>query len=548
MSQGRKRLGELLMDEGVITQRELNIALSVQKVVKARLGEVMVRLGFVTAKKVGEILAHQVGMEFVDLGLYPPTPEALKLIPRKVAEEYRILPIYLEGNTLALGLTDPGNFNGIDVARRLTAKVIKPKLVDEESFNETIEKTYYFIENPIDNEIRGIIDGLVGQESPDVSRISRLVELVVQESIRRRATDIHITPYEHVVMVFYRVDGVLHYAYALPKNVHSSMVSRIKILSGMDIAEQRLPQDGAFSFDFLGRSYDMRVSTVPTIYGENVVIRTLSKSSSLLELERLGFREEHVKLLRRLFQKPYGIVVVTGPTGSGKTTTLYSALREIDLVGRNVLTVEDPVEYRFAFVKQTQVNERAGYTFPLAGRHFMRQDPDVILIGEIRDEETATIALRASITGHLVLSTLHTNDAVSTIPRLADFKVDRFLLGYALAAAISQRLVRRVCPYCRVEYEVTPEEVEEFGVPEGTVLVKGKGCETCGYTGYSGRTLISEIMVVDEDIAHMISEGESLLAIRRKAVEKGMVPLREDGIRKAMEGITTLEEVRRVVG
>ncbi len=536
------------MEKGLITQRELSIALAIQKITGTRLGETLIRLGFVTSKAVGEVLAEQWNMEYIDLSLYPPTSEALKLIPRRVAEEYGIIPIYLEGNTLVLGTIDPGNVAGLDIARRITGRVVKAKLVDVETFNETVERTYYFLENPIDKEIVATIDDLKSAPTVDVAKVSRLVDLLVEECIRVRGTDMHITPYEDVITVFYRIDGVLHFAYALPKEIQNALVSRIKIMSGMDIAEQRLPQDGAFSYNFIGRSYDMRVSTVPTIYGENVVVRVLTKSSSLLELGRLGYREEQVVTLRKLFKKPHGIIVVCGPTGSGKTTTLYSAIRELDLIERNVITVEDPVEYKFAFVRQTQVNERAGYTFALAGRHFMRQDPDVILIGEIRDEETASIALRASITGHLVLTTLHTNDAVSSIPRLVDFNVDRFMLGYALAAAISQRLVRRICEYCREEYEATKEEVEEFGIPEGTVLSRGRGCESCNYTGYLGRTVISEILVVDEDIAHMISEGESLLNIRRAAMEKGMVPMRDDGVKKALEGVTTLDEVRRVVG
>ena len=548
MNGKKKRLGDLLIEKGYITQRELNIALSVQKITGTKLGETLVELGFITSRVIGEVLAEQFGMEFLDLNLYPPQEEALKLIPRRVAEEYKIIPVFVEDNTLVLGVTDPLDVRGLDVVRRLTGMVVKPKVVDLRSFEDTVEKTYYFIENPIDKEIVGILEDFRRTEVPDVSKVSRLFDLLLQESIRRRATDIHITPFEKVIMVFFRIDGVLHYAYSLPKNIQNTLTSRVKILGGMDIAEQRLPQDGAFSFEFLGKAHDMRVSTVPTLYGENIVIRILSKNPSLMELDRLGYWPHQVQLLRRIFQKPHGIVVVTGPTGSGKTTTLYAALREIDLVQRNVLTVEDPVEYRFPFVKQTQVNERAGYTFALAGRHFMRQDPDVILIGEIRDEETASIALRASITGHLVLATLHTNDAVSTIPRLVDFNVDRFLLGYALAAALSQRLVRRICEYCKREYEVTPEEADEFGIEPGTVLWRGEGCPSCNYTGYIGRTVISEIMVVDEDIAHMISEGESLLKIRRAAMEKGMVPMREDGVKKALEGITTLEEVRRVTG
>jgi len=544
----RKRLGELLLEKGLINERQLNIALAVQKVTGEKLGEVLVNLGFITSRTVAEVLAEQWKMEYIDLSIFPPYPDALKLIPRAVAEEHQILPIYVKDNELVLGLVDPGNFKGVDIARRLTSKLIVPKIIDRDSFNETIEKTYYFIENPIDKEINSIIESFLGDAEPDASVVANLLDLLVAESIRRRATDIHITPQEKVVMVFYRIDGVLQFAYSLPKKIHSTLVSRIKILSGMDIAEQRLPQDGAFTYAFLGREYDMRASTVPTIYGENVVIRVLTKSPSLLDLSRLGFWPEQVEMLKELFSKPYGMLLITGPTGSGKTTTLYSALREMNLAERNVITVEDPVEYRFSFVRQTQVNERAGYTFAVAGRNFMRQDPDVMLIGEIRDEETASIALRASITGHLVLSTLHTNDAVSTISRLVDFNVDRFMLGYALLCVISQRLVRRICPYCKKEYRPTEKERLEFGLPEDAVLYKGEGCDACNMTGYSGRTLISEMMVVDEDIAHLISEGESLIKIRKLAIEKGMVPLREDGIKKALQGITTLEEIKRVAG
>ncbi len=544
----RKKIGELLLEKGLINHKQLSIALSVQKITKEKLGETLVSLGFVSSRAIAEALAEQWNMEYLDISLYPPLPETLKLIPRTVAEEYQILPIYTENSKLVVGIVDPANFSGMDIARRLTSKIIVPKIIDKESFKETLEKTYYFIENPIDNKIREMVESFSSSKEIDVALVADLLDLLMAESIRRRATDIHITPQERLVMVFYRIDGVLQYAYTLPKNIHSALVSRVKILSGMDIAEQRLPQDGAFVYKFLDREYDMRSSTVPTIYGENVVIRILTKSPSLLELTRLGFWPEQIDLLRELFAKPYGIILITGPTGSGKTTTLYSALREMNLIERNVITVEDPVEYRFSFVRQTQVNERAGYTFAVAGRNFMRQDPDVMLIGEIRDEETASIALRASITGHLLLSTLHTNDAVSSIPRLVDFNVDRFMLGYALLCVISQRLVRRICPYCKKEYRATSKEAAEFGIPEGTLLYRGEGCDACNHTGYTGRTLISEIMVVDEEIAHLISEGESLLKIKKTAIDKGMVPLREDGIKKALEGITTLEEVKRVAG
>ncbi len=544
----KKRIGELLLEKGKINSEELSIALSAQKVINKRLGELLVSLGFITPREVAKVLAGQFSTEYVDLSLYPPSEEALKLIPRAVAEEYRMIPLHVENDTLHLGLVDPDNFQAIDVARRLTSKNVEIKVIDVDSFHETLEKTYYFVENPIEGRIRETIESLSRAPEPDIESVSSLVDLIISESIRRKATDIHITPQEELVMIFYRVDGVLNYGYSLPKKILSSMVSRIKIMSGLDIAEQRLPQDGAFSFKFLEAQYDMRVSTIPTIHGENTVIRILTKSTSILDLERLGFWKEQIETLRRLFRKPSGIILITGPTGSGKTTTLYSAVREANLLERNMVTVEDPVEYRLPFIRHTQLNERAGYTFALAGRNFMRQDPDIMLIGEIRDEETAKIAIRAAITGHLVLSTLHTNDAVSSIPRLMDFGIDKFLLGYSLAGVISQRLVRRVCPYCSFERKPSKEEVQEFGVPEDATLKEGKGCSYCNNTGFLGRTVISEMMVVDEEIARMISEGENPLNIRRAALEKGMGSIREDGIKKALMGITTLGEVRRVVG
>ncbi len=548
MKGNKKKIGEILLERGLIGKKELSIALSAQRVVGKKIGELLVSLGFVTPRQVAETLAQQFGIEYVDLSLFPPEEEALKLIPRNMAERFRMIPLSLHNETLSLGLVDPDNFEAIDAARRLTLKTISPKVIDMDSFRETVEKTYYFVENPIDKKINGIIETLSTSPEINIENVAELLDLLISESLRRNATDIHISPQEDLSMVFYRVDGLLNYGYALPKKVHEPLVSRVKILSGLDIAEQRLPQDGAFTFTFLEAKYDMRVSTVPTIHGENVVIRVLTKSTAILDLDRLGFWEDEVKAIRELFKKPSGIILITGPTGSGKTTTLYSAIREANLLERNMLTVEDPVEYRLPFVRQTQLNERAGYTFSLAGRNFMRQDPDIMLIGEIRDEETAKIATRAAITGHLVLSTLHTNDAVSSIPRLADFGIDRFLLAYSLAAVLSQRLVRRVCPKCYIERSPREEEVKEFGIPENATLREGKGCSYCNETGYLGRTVISEMLLIDEDISFLISEGKSPLEIRRVAREKGMKTLREDGIKKALSGVTTLSEIKRIIG
>ncbi|MBX0313207.1 MAG: GspE/PulE family protein, partial [Sulfurihydrogenibium sp.] len=359
--------------------------------------------------------------------------------------------------------------------------------------------------------------------------------------------------------VFYRIDGIMQHFYALPPDFHAYLVSRIKILSNLDIAEQRLPQDGSFTYKFLDENFDLRVSTVPTAFGENIVLRILTKNASIFNLENLGFEDFQINLLKKHFNKPMGILLLTGPTGSGKTTTLYSALRRINVLNRNVVTVEDPIEYKFPFIKQTQVNEKAGYTFSKAIRSFLRQDPDVILIGEIRDLETAEMAVRASMTGHLVLSTLHTNDAAGAIPRLEDIGVKPFLIASSLNAIVSQRLVRKICPSCKVEYEINIEDiakslglsveaVKKYAKDEKITVAKGKGCPHCNNTGYLGRTVLAEILEIDEEISSAIAESKDVNYIKRLAVEKGMVPIKEAGLIKILKHITTAEEINRVVG
>jgi type II secretory ATPase GspE/PulE/Tfp pilus assembly ATPase PilB-like protein len=353
------------------------------------------------------------------------------------------------------------------------------------------------------------------------------------------------------------VDGVLQYGFCIPKNAQNGIISRIKVMSMLDISEQRLPQDGSFAMTFLNTKYEMRISTTPTIYGENIVIRVLAGTGQLLRIGGLGFDSENTERLRSLFQKPYGIILITGPTGSGKTTTLYAALREINLIERNVLTVEDPVEYKLSFVKQTAVNLKAGYDFALAGRNFMRQDPDVMLLGEIRDEETAKIAIRASITGHLVLSTLHTNDAVTSIPRLMDFNTDKFMLSSSILAVVAQRLVRKLCSYCKEEYEVSENNLKQLIAPGETELDTGettltnafraKGCKICHNTGYIGRTVVGEIMVINSEIRELISEGVSLYKIKEAALRGGMVPLKTSGIIKVAQGLTSIDEIVRLI-
>lgn len=547
---GPVKIGDILKSKGLVTDKQLDIAFIQHKMTGDLIGDVLVKLGFVSAKERGQILAEQSGIGFIDLEEYSVSEEALQLVSKDVAMKNKFVPLDVEDGKISIGITEPGNIMAIDTVTRITKKQAKTYIVDRDAYYDTIERAYYFLENPIYQQMEKIARNVQSTGEPAGNELVSMSDMIIMDGIRKNATDIHITPTPDVTQVFYRIDGVLQFGHCLPKAIHIGIISRIKILGHIDIAETRLPQDGAFSFDFLSKSYDLRVSTIPTIYGENIVLRILSGKGTLLRMESLGFNATETARLRSLFQKPFGVILMTGPTGSGKTTTLYSALREVNLLERNVLTVEDPVEYKLSFVKQTQVLDRAGYDFALAGRNFMRQDPDVILLGEIRDEETAKIAIRASITGHLVITTLHTNDAVTSIPRLIDLNVDKYLLSSSLLAIISQRLLRKVCNYCKAEYTFSDEEkalFKEFGI-DATTGYKSTGCQRCNYTGYIGRTVIGEILLVDDEVKEMIYEGVSAPTIKEKAIAKGMRPFKHDGMLKAAQGITTVEEVLRVAG
>jgi len=544
------RLGDILKTKGLINEKQINISLLHQKVTGDLLGDIFIRLGFITSKELGQTLAEQFGMEFIDLSEYPVSDDALRLIPKDIAEREEFIPIEVQDGTLSIGVTNPSNISAVDRVVNITKNYPRVFLVDPDSFRDSLETSYYFMENPIHERMEEIVKEVGRTGTATGQQISTITELIIMEGIREKATDIHINPFLDVSTVFYRIDGVLQHRFSLPKVAHGGIVSRTKIMSQIDIAETRLPQDGSFSFAFLDKSFDIRTSTVPTIYGENVVMRILAGTGYLLSIDKLGFEPEGTAKIRQLFQKPYGIVLIAGPTGSGKTTTLYSALREVNLLERNVITVEDPVEYKLSFVRQTQVNEKVGYDFALAGRNFMRQDPDVMLLGEVRDEETARIAIRASITGHLVLSTLHTNDAVTSIPRLLDLKVDRFLLSTSLLAIIAQLLLRKICRFCKVEYTLSEEEKAqfmEFGISAEKGF-RGQGCPKCGHTGYSGRTVIGEILIIDDEMRELIFSEAAITTMRSAALSKGMILLKEDGLKKAAEGITSLEEVIRVTG
>ena len=546
------RLGELLISKGLLSKEQFNVAMSQQGITGKLLGDTLIKLGFVSSLEMGQTLAEQAGIEFIDLSRYAINEEALRMVPRETAESVDFIPFDLKDGTLSIGITNPSNIRAIDTASRISGKPPSVFMVDTDALQEMIERAYYFLAHPVVERIKAFTSELQDGAELSGNMISNLTELLTMDAIRRDATDVHITPAAETLHVFYRVDGVLQHTFCLPLVVHNGIVSRLKILSNLDIAEQRLPQDGSFSFPIMNKNYEMRLSVIPTIYGENAVIRILGGTGSLLSIAGLGFDKENTNKLHKVFSKPYGLIIVAGPTGSGKTTTLYSALREINIIERNVLTVEDPVEYKLSMIKQTQVSSKSKYDFALAGRSFMRQDPDAMLIGEIRDEETASIAVRAAITGHLVLSTIHTNDAVTVIPRFIDLGVDSFLLSSALLVVIAQRLVRKVCNTCAQPRSFTQEELDEMGFgsldTSSFKTMHGSGCDACSQTGYLGRTLIGEILIINDEIKELIYGGGSIGTIIENAIKNGMKTMRDNGIMKVSEGITTFEEVLRVVG
>ncbi len=544
-----KPIGVLLKELGYITEEQIQIALQVQKLYSDKLlGEILQELDFVTSDEIARAIAIQNNLEYIDLDSVVPEKDALLLVPKDFAISTPLLPIKIENDTLYIAIDNPNDLSVYDYLVKTTGKKIKFLIGDKNKIAKYALLYYYQLENPIEKRIEEIIKS----PNPDVVK---LVDLIIQNAIKDRATDIHITPEILTTHVFFRIDGVLHHYYAMPKHLHPQIVSRIKILSSMNIAEQRIPQDGGFEFEFLKTSYDIRVSTLPTKNGENIVLRVLAKNATLFNIYNLGFEKDYIEKIEHYFSKPYGIILITGPTGSGKTTTLYSALRKINPIEKNILTVEDPIEYRFTFIKQSEVNIKAGYTFAKAIKAFMRQDPDVMLIGEIRDEETAELAIRASITGHLVLSTLHTNNAVSAVSRLEDMSIKTYMIAEGLLLVISQRLVRKLCPYCKKPTTIKKEELLKYGFSEEEIknldeeitIYQKVGCEKCNHTGYLGRIAVAEMLEVDKEIKKMIVEGKSTLEIEKRAREKGMRILKEDTLLKILKGITTLEELKRVI-
>ncbi len=541
----KKRIGDLLKDEGIITDQEIGLALKEQQATRERVGDVLLRLGLVTQTELAQAIAKQSQVDFLELRNYSPQKEALRSLPLQFAKDNSLLPVAVDDGMLTIALNEPDNSKLLDLASRISKKKITCVVASSSQISTHIEKDYYLLEHPLEDEIREQLEH-AKRSSHDVDT-ERLCSLLLMSAINSRATDIHITPTSKTTQIYYRIDGILYPFYTFPSELHPRIVSTLKVKADMDISEQRKPQDGRLAFDFLNEKYDMRVSTLRVSHGENMVMRILSSSEELYNLKSLGLAEDDSAKVKDTLLKPFGMILVSGPTGSGKTTTLYASLREINSIEKNVVTVEDPIEYRFPLIRQTQVNEKAGYVFASAVRAFLRQDPDVILIGEIRDADTATMGLRAAQTGHLVLSTVHANDAVGAIPRLKDLGMRDYMISSSLLCVIAQRLVRSLCPYCKEEGVSGPEEHRLFGIAPGTKVYSPRGCPQCLSTGFLGRIMVAEILVVSKEIEKLISTGAHPFEIKEKAIEEGMYTLSGDAARKIISGKTSFEEARRVL-
>ncbi len=560
----KKRLGEILVDAGLITKEDLEKALEIQRKTKGSLGQILVDMGLVTKDQVMKALSSQLGVSYISLDDYIIDPEAITYVPRELAKKYMLVPIGKDGDKLIIAMAHPWDVRAIDHIRSITGMPTRTVIASEDEIKRIIDQYYGTnVSNSFEDVVREIGEDYQNEEDVEINRLREMAEetpvvkfvnLLLARAIQERASDIHIEPRKNIVRVRYRIDGILRDMFDSSKELHPAVVSRIKILGGMDIAERRLPQDGRYVTGVGNREVDLRISSLPTIYGEKIVIRLLDKSAALLTLEELGYSKDNYDRFKELIKKPYGIILVTGPTGSGKTTSLYSAIQVLNTPERNIITVEDPVEYEIEGINQVQVNPKIDLRFSTALRSILRQDPDIILIGEIRDLETARIAIQAALTGHLVLSTLHTNDAASALTRLVEMGVEPFMVASSVLGIIAQRLVRKICPRCKYEYEPTDDvklEFKELGLikdSENFKLSKGKGCSYCNNTGFRGRTVVGEILVMDDKIRAMVLEKKSSDVIKEYAKrEKGMITLREDAMRKVLEAVTSFDEALRVV-
>lgn len=568
-----QRLGDLLIREQVLTPAQLEQALAYQTRNGGRLGTCLVHLRFCTEEQVANALSRQYGVRSVNLAEVEPSAAVLRLISRQTAERYSVFPLSRQGTTLTLAMADPTNIFALDDVKFMTGLNIEPMVATETAILEAITKAYSSQGGMEEGEFQELIDALDdGQtqqveleetesesEVHDLERaageapVVRLVNLVMTEAVRLGASDIHVECYENTFRIRYRIDGMLREGMALPMKLRDPMISRIKIMARLDISEKRLPQDGRIMMRMQGegkrKTLDLRVSTLPTLFGEKVVLRLLDKENLRLDMTQLGFEPDSLARFQEAIRRPYGMVLVTGPTGSGKTNTLYSSIAQLNTPDINIMTAEDPVEFQLPGVNQVQMKEQIGLNFAAALRSFLRQDPNIILVGEIRDFETAEIAVKAALTGHLVLSTLHTNDAPSAVTRLMNMGVEPFLVATSVHLICAQRLIRRICSQCKVPRAVALRDLLDLGyTPEeakDVAVFEGKGCPNCNNTGYKGRVGLYEVMSVDEELRDLILVGASATELKRKAVERGMLTLRRSGLEKVKQGVTTIAEVVR---
>ena len=558
-----EKLGELLVRNSAISNQQLAKALEDQKASGGRLGESLIKLGFIKELDLVCFLSKQYGMPSVNLTEIAILPEVIKIIPTDVAIKYQVIPVSLRDSTLIVAMVDPSNIFAIDDIKFLTGYRIEALVAPESSMKQALDM-HYGTTKGLDTLLEGMetegVEYVGEEETVNISNLKeasedapviRLVNAILTDAIKKRASDIHVEPYEKSFRIRFRMDGTLYEMMKPPLKMKNAMISRLKIMARLDIAERRLPQDGRIKLK-MGKDTEMdfRVSVLPTLFGEKVVLRLLDKSNLQLDMTKLGFMDEQLGHFREAIYRPFGIVLVTGPTGSGKTTTLYSALSELNKTTENISTAEDPVEFNLAGINQVQIHEEIGLTFANALRSFLRQDPDIILVGEIRDFETAEIAIKAALTGHLVLSTLHTNDAPSTVNRLLNMGIEPFLVSSATNLILAQRLVRKICQECKEPVTITPESFVKLGVQKeeyeqykDITFYKGKGCDMCNNTGYKGRLALYEVMPISEPIKELILQGASAIDIKREAIHQGLQTLRRSGISKLLGGVTSLEEV-----
>lgn len=547
--QTRKRLGDLLVEAGLISEDQLQSTLQ-EKSAGQKLGDALLQRGYITEQQLIEVLEFQLGIPHISLYRYPFDTKLFSLIPKDTAKRNRLIPLKKEGDKLFVAMADPMDYFAIDDLRLSTGFQIETAIATKDDILRAVNK-YYDIDDGFEELMGDLPDSDVAKEekiNADDSPIVRLVNQLLTNAVAMKASDIHIDPQETKVVIRYRIDGVLRVERVLPKHMQSLLQARIKIMANLDITEHRIPQDGRIKVNLDFHPIDLRVSTLPTVFGEKIVLRILDLGSSLNDISKLGFNKLNLRRFMDMIEKPTGIVLITGPTGSGKSSTLYAALNKLNSEEVNIITVEDPVEYQLEGINQIQVNSNVGMTFAAGLRSILRQDPNIIMVGEIRDKETVEVAIRASLTGHLVLSTIHTNDSLGTVTRLLDMGVEPFLVASSLSGIIAQRLVRRVCRDCAEEQTPSKREIEIFAKRGMKIekIIRGRGCSSCNMTGYKGRLAIHEVLVINDEMRKVIMNGESFNGLRDLAIKNKTIFLIDDGLLKVKQGLTTTEEILRV--